>query len=92
MSFVNCPKCNTMISDKENICSKCGSPSNSYWSELYEGKEIEKSNKLGDEMRAQGKYTAAKRYYAIGAALENTYAQIWLGNMYRDGLGGGSEH
>lgn len=92
MSTVKCTGCKATIPDALDICSDCGCPSRAYWSMLLETKQVEKANKLGDEMRAQGKYKAARQYYAIGAAEENTYAQVWLGNLFRDGLGGAQSY
>lgn len=87
MARIKCPECNTLISDNASTCSHCGCPSSKYWRELHDAKEIDKCNRLGDEMREQKKYRAALKYYSVSAALDSTYAQVWLGNLYRDGLG-----
>ena len=95
MALIKCPECNKDISDKAKACIHCGYPiaelseikQDIQPKETPKRKEIEKYNKLGDELRAEKKYLAALDCYLKSAELGDAYAQLWIGNIYNRGLG-----
>lgn len=95
MALIKCPECDREISDKAKVCIHCGYPigelgilnQEKQAEGILHQEEIEKYNKLGDELRLGKDYVAALDNYLKAAELGDPFAQLWAGNFYDRGLG-----
>lgn len=88
MALIKCSECGKEISDKSEICIHCGYPLDLQLP-TNEVSDADLSNLINeaDKLIKTHSYTEALALYEKAAVLGNDIAQLWLGNIYSQGLG-----